>query len=83
MKVPRQAGILALVCTLGVALMTSTTPTVAYNVVSSPEPAPRPHVGVLFSNSYNYYYHYYHHFGKANRAGAEEPRIPAKFFDRK
>ncbi len=83
MKVTRKA-MLVLLCALGAGLVTSTTPTKAYNVVSTAEPGPRPQVGVLFSNSYNYYFfHHYYHVGKTRHAGREEPRLPAKFFDRK
>jgi hypothetical protein len=81
MKIATRRWMLTLVGAFGLALVTSTTPTAAYSVVSSPQPVSRPSVGVLFSNSFTFYYYYHHHYGTPTRV--EEPRIPEDFFDRK
>lgn len=82
MKIATRRWMLTLVCAFGLALLTSTTPTAADSVASSPQAVTRPAVGVLFSNSFTYYGHiHYHHHGTPTRA--EEPRIPEDFFDRK
>jgi hypothetical protein len=71
---------LVLVFCFGLALVTSTTPTIAYNTSSRINPTSQPNVGVLFSNGFTYYYHHHAHVVGSNKS---RPRDPADVFDHK